>query len=89
MVKRKSEEFKIKIPEPLFNEVDKMVIETGLYSDKSEFVVDACRRLIIVSKKKEVKLRSNGKDVNDQSRNEIEGVGSKRALNRPNLGGDI
>ncbi len=89
MVKRKSEEFKIEIPEPLFNEVDKMVIETGLYSDKSEFVVDACRRLIIVSKKKEVKVRSNGKDVNDQSRNEIEGVGSKRALNRPNLGGDI
>ena len=89
MVKRKPEEFKIKIPEPLFNEVDKMVIETGLYSDKSEFVVDACRRLIIVSKKMEVKVRSNGKDVNDQSRNEIESVGSKRALNRPNLGGDI
>ncbi len=89
MARRKPEELQIKIPERMINEVDKMVIETGLYSDKAEFVVDACRRLVIESKKNEVKVRSNGKNMNGQSRNVIEGKGSKRALKISNLKGDI
>lgn len=88
MARRKPEELQIKIPERMINEVDKMVIETGLYSDKAEFVADACRRLILESKK-EVKVRFNRKDVNAQYWSEIESVGSKRALNSPDLKGDI
>lgn len=89
MTKRKLEKSRIKIPETLISEVDEMVIETGLYSDPVEFVADACRRLIIESKKKEVKVKSNGNDEHAKGRFELKGAGSKRALKRPDLGGDI
>jgi len=86
MARRKSEELQIKIPEQMINEVDKLVIETGLYADKSEFVADACRRLVIESKK-EVKVRTNGNDLSAEIRNKIESKSTKRALNNPNLKG--
>jgi Arc/MetJ-type ribon-helix-helix transcriptional regulator len=90
MTKRKLEDFHIKIPEPLINEVDKMVIETGLYSDPVEFVADACRRLVIASKKKEVNQKSHGNDVNSETKVKFEDIDQKRTVNRPHkLIGDI
>lgn len=89
MVKRKLEKSQIKIPEILINEVDKMVIETGLYSDKREFVVDACRRLIIASNMKEVNSKLYKNEVQVESDIKIGDINKKRSLNRSFLKGDI
>ena len=44
----------VDIPHNLISEVDRVVLETGLYSDKTEFVFDAVRRLILESNKDEI-----------------------------------
>ena len=56
MARKKLEEKQIKIPESLKSEIDEKVLKTGLYSDGTEFIKDACRRLIIESKTKEEKM---------------------------------
>jgi metal-responsive CopG/Arc/MetJ family transcriptional regulator len=89
MVRRKLEKSQIKIPEPLIDEVDKMVIETGLYSDKREFVADACRRLIIASNMKEVNSKLYENEVQVESEIKIGDINKKRSLNRSFLKGDI
>ena len=53
----------VKIPKLLKCEVDKVVEETGLYSDEVEFVTDAVRRLIIDNKKEEVNRISQRSDL--------------------------
>lgn len=82
MKKRKHEEYQIEIPKPLINEVDKIVLETGLYSDPEEFVADACRRLVM-EKKKEVNLISHKKNLHFKGDIKIEKLKKKRQFKGP------
>ncbi len=52
--------YQVDIPQNLISEVDRVVLETGLYSDKAEFVLDAVRRLILESNKDEMNWISSG-----------------------------
>ena len=82
MTKRKRDASHIKIPEPLIYEVDRIVTETGLYSDESDFVTDAVRRLIIESNRTEVNVISNVTNRRTKGRVDIRNVKEKRMLNK-------
>ncbi len=82
MKKRKHAEKQIDIPKPLINKVDKMVLETGLYSDPEEFVADACRRMII-EKKMEVNSVSQQRRMKFEGGIENEQIKKKRPLKHP------
>ena len=83
MKKRKLEEYQIEIPKPLITEVDKIVLETGLYSDPEEFVADACRRLVMEKKKMEVNSISHGKNRHFKGDIMIEKMKKKRSFKGP------
>jgi len=89
MGRKKLEESQIKIPEHLINEVDKMVIESGLYSDNIDFIMDACRRLIIENKKENVDLIHRRTELESEGMLKIAGVDPKGSQKKPVQRGDI
>ncbi len=86
LLKNRPEDSQIKIPEPLIYEVDKIVTQTGLYSDKIEFVTDAVRRLIIESRKEEVNPVFHNKNVHAKSTIKIKDVESKKTQKKTQNG---
>jgi Arc/MetJ-type ribon-helix-helix transcriptional regulator len=80
---RKTENSRIKIPKLLISEVDRIVEESGLYSDEAEFVTDAVRRLIIESKKEEVKRITYGQDSIVKSKVNMKDVKHKGSMEGP------
>ncbi len=79
----KPKDCQIKIPKLLKCKVDKIVEDSGLYSDEVEFVTDAVRRLIIESKKEEVKRINYGQDSHVRSKINVENVKHKGAMEGP------
>ena len=89
MATKKHENSQIDIPKPMISEVDKIVTETGLYTNNIEFVADAVRRLILESRKKEVNVKSNRNDLRTKNGHEIGCVGFKKDIRKPPRMGDI
>ncbi len=84
LMKNKLEDSQIIIPEPLIYEVDKIVTQTGLYSDNIEFVTDAVRRLILESRKDDVNTIVQEKGVHDGNVVKIKNASrKKRKMNSP------
>jgi hypothetical protein len=89
-VRRELKSLQIEIPKPLILEVDKVVTESGLYSDNIEFVTDAVRRLILESKEGDMNIFSQGKSEELRNNLDIDKTSIKRNLpHTPSLKGDI
>ena len=73
----------VKIPKIMKSEVDRIVEESGLYSDDLEFVTDAVRRLIIESKKEEVKRINHQQDSHVNSKVNMKNMKHKGAMEGP------
>ena len=80
-MKEKVEDCQIEIPEPLITEVDKIVAETGLYSDKIDFVTDAIRRLVIDYKMEELERAANQRYLHAKGRINIENGEHREEMN--------
>ena len=64
----------VEIPQNLISEVDRVVLETGLYSDSTEFVFDAVRRLILENSKNELDWVTSG-GTNQPRENDVKNGG--------------